>query len=375
MRIMVISRGIPSEKYPLNGIFEYDQAKALSSLGYEVIYIYLDLRSIRRWRKWGTEIFEIGNLKVFGINFPIGRIPTKMFLYLSELILKIIFKKIVKKWGRPEVLHAHFTEIGYVSAKLKETVRIPLVLTEHSSKIMSPIIDENLNEVTQFTYNKSDKIISVSIALKSALMNVFNTESIYIPNIVDTNTFRYSEKNKSKTFTFITVGNLVQSKRIDLIILALNRIYRVNHNIRLIIVGEGPERNHIEMLVRENSLNDIVVLKGLLKRTEIAKYLNESHCFVLPSRVETFGVAYVEAMLTGLPVIATKCGGPESFVNETNGLLIEVDNIIELTYAMEQMISSIDMYNGEKISTEIVQKFSSKKIAEQILQVYRQAIS
>jgi len=92
---------------------------------------------------------------------------------------------------------------------------------------------------------------------------------------------------------------------------------------------------------------------------------------VLVSQSETFGVAYIEALSMGVPVIATKCGGPEVFVNDKNGLLIDVNNKKQLIEAMKYMYNNIDRYDRKAISRDIREKFSSAAVANKIEEVYK----
>ena len=95
---------------------------------------------------------------------------------------------------------------------------------------------------------------------------------------------------------------------------------------RLIIFGDGPESGALRALCAELGLYSRVSFRGHCPREELAEAYAAADCFVLASRSETFGVAYIEAMAAGLPVIATRCGGPEDFVTEENGILIPVDD-------------------------------------------------
>ena len=163
--------------------------------------------------------------------------------------------------------------------------------------------------------------------------------AIYIPNIVDTNLFSYANKDNKNTFLFVSVGSLIYGKRMDLTIEAFIDAFKGSDKVFLTIFGEGPERQKLEELVRINKMEKQIKLMGMQSRKVIADYLKECDCFVLASQTETFGVVYIEAMASGLPVIATKCGGPESFVNEENGVLIPVDNKDALVTAMKNMYS------------------------------------
>ena len=97
--------------------------------------------------------------------------------------------------------------------------------------------------------------------------------------------------------------------------------------------------------------------------------------FVLPSRAETFGVVYIEAMAVGLPVIATKCGGPEAFINQDNGLLINTDSLDELLNAMKYMYNNISSFDQFNIASSTFDDFSPVNVGNRIVDEYRIALN
>lgn len=109
---------------------------------------------------------------------------------------------------------------------------------------------------------------------------------------------------------------------------------------------------------------------GLQDRQNIFGEMEKSDCFILLSKAETFGMAYVEAMATGLPVIATRCGGPEEFVNKQNGVLVPINNIEVVVKAMIKMRDSAIKYDSRKISEYIIQKYSNSNIVTRLVEVY-----
>lgn len=377
MYVLMIARGFPSKKYMMNGIFEFDQAKALVQAGCKVVYVAVDVRSIRRWRRWGFERYDVNGVHVFCINIPLGRIPKHILHKVSEWGLKILYTRILKEFGKPDVLHAHFTDLGYVAVSLKQKINVPLVITEHSSAIIQSKLNKKVFETAKKAYGSADAVLAVSPSLVKVIEDRFKIKLRYIPNIVDVKIFDYEpiKRTKDGAFRFISVGNLIFSKRIDLIIKAFKKVFNSVPNVNLVIFGEGVERLSIEKLIREYGLQNRIKLMGTQPRAIIAEELKCSDCFVLPSRFETFGVAYVEALATGVPVIATKCGGPECFVHGRNGLLISVDDVDELARAMKYMYKNNKFYNKDKISAEIKEKFSSKSIVEELLKVYKEILA
>ncbi len=370
MNILIISRGYPTKKYKMNGIFEFDQAKALVEAGIEVVYAAIDVRSIRRWRKWGYESFVKEGVHIESINIPCGRIPNNVLDKIKEFSFSKLYKKTVKKYGKPDIVHSHFIGMGYITAKVLKNSDIPLVHTEHLSGMNQEVLSDYNKHLGNNTYRFMDKVLAVSKSLADNLKNKFSIEPIVIHNIVDTSSFQYRpliEYNDS--FNFISVGGLIIRKRMDLLIKSFHDAFN-NNNIRLYIYGEGPERKNLETLISNLNLTEQVFLMGSADRKVIARKMQESHCFVLVSRLETFGVACIEAMATWLPVIATKCGGPENYVNASNGLIIPIDDQEKLTKALVIMYNDVKRYNREKISKEAIEKFGSHNIAKLLTDEY-----
>lgn len=375
MYILVISRGYPTEKYKMNGIFEFDQAKALAAVGHKVVYAAVDVRSIRRWRKWGIERKAIEGVRIYAINLPGGRIPKTILQKMSILGLNILYRTIVNEQGKPDIMHAHFAGIGYTASRLKKKTNIPLVITEHFSAIMQPKIDKRLFQTASQAYDSADVLITVSPALKDVIKKRFDKDAINIPNIVDTRLFTFIPQKDSKFFRFVSVGGLKESKRMDLAIKAFEGTFKDNENVTLTIFGEGPERANLESLIQKYNIGNRVKLMGLQSRECIFEYFKKSDCFVLASQTETFGVAYIEALASGLPVIATKCGGPESFVNDKNGILVPVDDIDALMNAMKYMYYNANRYNRELIAEEVRKQFSPSAIANRLTDLYKDLLS
>lgn len=375
MYILIVSRGYPTNRYKTNGIFEFDQAKALAQAGHKVIYAAIDMRSIRRIRKFGFESLIKDNVQIEAVNVPCGRIANVILNKISIFAFKRLYKKIIKKYGKPDIIHVHFIQYGYVTVNALSQENIPIILTEHYSAMNESNISSYYMKLGFFTYSKVNKILSVSIALADNIKDKFNVDVDVVPNPIDISAFEYRKKEKEKKiFYFVSTGNLNINKRMDLLIRSFYNCFNNYENVKLYIFGEGPERNNLEKLISQLQLNNQVFLPGLKSREEIADKYSESDCFVLASRRETFGVAYIEAMAMGLAVIATKCGGTEDFINENNGLLVDVDNKTELSTAMLDIYNEIDKYEGYKISSEIKEKYSPEVIAGRLTQIYNEII-
>ena len=374
MYTLFVARGYPTEKYKTYGIFEFDQAKALAKAGVKVVYAAVDYRSIRRWRQWGIRKTRKDGVDIYSINIPIGNIPKHILRKLSIKGLKRLYKTIEKDQGKPDLIHAHFINEAYSASFLKKDLNIPLVVTEHSSKINTSSIEEKLLHDAKRAYKSADRVIAVSTALVKKIDENFNIKATYIANIVDLNIFKYKEKKQKDGFLFVSTGNLIPLKRMDLLIESFYETFKNKEDVYLKIFGQGVEKDKLQSLINKYKLEEKVELMGLCSREDIAATLNKADCFVLASQSETFGVAYTEALAMGVPVISTRCGGPEGFINQQNGLLIDVDDKAQLIDAMEYMYNNIGQYKREEISEEIKAKFSSQVVAKEIIDIYKSVL-
>ena len=376
MMIFIIARGYPSKKYIGNGIFEFDQAKALAARGHEIIYLAVDLRSIRRWRKWGFQTLVQDNVKIKAINIPLGQSP-KMILHFFGIIgLSWLYKRATKEFKEPDIIHAHFTDSAYLSIKALSNKNIPIVMTEHSSLINKEEIDVKDKKIASYVYTRADAVFAVSPALQHRIKQNFGIHAKCIPNIVDLEVFKYEGNDKkSEVFSVVSVGNLIPLKRMNVLVDGFAEFVKTHPNSELIIFGEGSERIQLKRQIHVLGLAESATLMGNRKRSEITQALHLADCFVLVSSSETFGVAYIEALACGVPVIATKCGGPEGFVHEGNGLLIPVDDKTALVDALFYMYENTHRYKGQTISQEILNKFSPDVIAIELENTYKEILA
>ena len=371
MYVLIIANGYPTIGNRGLGIFELDQAKALKAIGCKVVYAAIDVRSVRRRRKWGYEERTIDGVEIHAVNIPGGKIYPALLNRMRVAGLGYLYRRISAKHGHPDILHAHFTHQGYATLDLKEETGIPLVVTEHSSQVNKPNIEPKLFNVAREVYNNADKVVAVSPALASNIEKQFGITPVYIPNIVDVDTFKYQPRsNADGKLRMVSTGNLIHTKRMDLTIEAFSRAFNSEPNASLTIFGDGPERKALEEQIARLNMGGQIRLMGARPRSEIADQLSNSDCFVLASESETFGVAYIEALASGVPVIATRCGGPEAFVTEKNGVMVDVNNLEQLTEAMLYMREHIESYDRIEISRGARNEFAPDKVARKIRDLY-----
>ena len=375
MNVLIISRGIPTKENPLNGIFEMDQARALTAAGHRVTFFVLDLRSIRRKRSFGTFQREIEGIRVFVYSFPVGAVPPALLVKFGRHGLKKLYKKAYGPGEYPDIVHAHFTEMGCMAAGLAKREKLHFVITEHSSIMAEDTVPENLLKVARQGYEAADRVIAVSSGLSERILQHTGAASVVVPNVVDPGVFSKVRRKSHEGFTFLTVANLIPRKRVELLLDAFSLIHEELPDTKLEIVGDGSEKERLVSKAEEAGLGDAVLFDGRIPREQIAERMAYANCFALATERETFGVVYAEAMMAGLPVIATICGGPEDFVTEETGLLGRYDTPEELASAMKRMYDNCSSYDPERIRNYAVERFSPKRIAEELTQVYEVVLS
>lgn len=372
MKIWIVSRGCPSEQNPQYGIFEFDQARALKTAGFEVIFLALDLRSIRRWRKWGIHTFVKEGISVVEINVPYGPIPYKLYDMVGRKAFKRLFYKAVKLYGKPDIVHAHFGNVASLCADCVTAEKIKFIVTEHHCKIMEEPMVPKVYRAASCAYSKADKVIAVSGALAKRIYEKFGVKAEVVANIIDENNFsleKMPHKDASQDFMFCTCGNLIHRKGFDIILKAFSVMK--NQSSKLIIIGDGPCRHKLEELVNDLGIIQRVEFKGRCTRDVIRDIYRNCDCFVLSSRSETFGVVYIEALASGLPIIATRCGGPEDIVTDEIGVLIDVDDVEGLAEAMDDMIQNYQKYDKDYCVEYVKKRFSGEEICTRLEEIYK----
>ena len=384
MKICIIANGYPSKREPQWGCFERDQALALKGLGHEVSIMYIDRRFRKYWRKIGiTKKKELG-LSIYGMFYiPLGWLRDKVSYRLhQQLIMSLyvkLFKEYVKDHGNPDVIYAHYVwNIAYVS-KIKDKYHIPLVGIEHWSGLTKESLPPLGRYWGEIAYSHTDKLLAVSKSLQSHIKRHFGKDSIVVYDMLGQEFISPKvlkiEKNdfyKGGNFFFLSIGTLIQRKGFDVLISAFAKSNLASKGCKVIIVGDGPEKNKLLKQANESGITEFVSLAGKKTKEEIIGIISESHAFVLSSRAETFGVVCIEALSQGLPNISTACGGPEEFITDKNGLLIPTNDIDAMAKAMCQMYENYTKYDRSIIANDCISRFSPKVIASQLTEIFKE---
>ncbi len=380
MHVMFIPSWYDNDRNKVHGSFFREQATKLQEAGVKITVAYNEI--------WPLTL--IGKIKEkSGLYFNIEKglrtyryknynfIPKHPLMFnIFDKRMEKLYKEIVKKEGKVDIIHAQSSLWGGISASyIAKKYNIPLVITEHSSIKRGKYVRESYYKRIVDSYKSADAIIAVGNGLKNEIEELTNRRDIkVIGNLVDLSLFDIRDiKDNKDEFIFFSLAFLEGEKGFDTLIKSFSRKFK-NKKARLIIGGDGSQREWLEGIAKSENIESQVTFVGALSREEVSKYMNKCDAFVLASRYETFGVVYIEALASGKPVIGTFNGGAEGIINENVGILTEIDNVDKLSDAMEYIEKNYKKYNKESLRKYCTQKFSSNVIINKIINVYKEVM-
>lgn len=363
MRIAIVTAWYPSHKNPLYGIFVQNQAKALSEhCSVTVLLLNWSLIPYVRYRNEGkVRVIEKGDF-----YFPNA----------SELLLNfwasqyVRFFKTIHESEKFDLIHCHDHYGAFVCEKIKKQVSIPFICTIHNSNIMNDKLVGWKKAYLPRILNKADKVVSVGRKLANVLEEKYRINDVsVIPNYIDTNTFSIQENHEVNDFRFIFIGGLEQHKGILELIEAFHVAKLPETSLH--IIGSGILENDVRSLIEEYQLEETVHLYGDVPNDELPYHYNASDVCVSVSEYETFGIAILEAMACGLPILYTSSGGPDEIVNELSGVQIKDRSINSIAEGLRQIKNDIDQFDKMKIRSYVVANFGEERSIGALLNEYK----
>lgn len=374
MHVMFIPSWYHNKRNPVHGSFFKEQALAIQESGVKVTVAYNEIWPLTLLFKVKEKIglsFKIEEgLRTYRYkNFNYLPKNPKMFKIFNKRLDKL-YKEIVEKEGKIDLIHCQSSFwAGISAAYISRKYNIPLVITEHSSLDRAVYIKESYKPFIKKSYLEADVLIAVGNGLKKEMSEFSGRKDIkVIHNLIPVENF-YINENKNNTFTFFSLAFLEGEKGMDVLIKSFSKYFK-NINVKLLIGGEGSQKEYLINLSKELNIDSKIEFLGALSREDVSKYMSLCDAFVLASKYETFGVVYIEALASGKPVIGALNGGAEDIINSNNGLIVKTNDIDGLGNAMKYIMDNIDLYKPEEIRSECIKRFSKSKITNEILEVY-----
>jgi len=156
------------------------------------------------------------------------------------------------------------------------------------------------------------------------------------------------------------------------LIRAFAAAFKAEPDVSLTIAGDGPERAALQALIHELRLEAQVRLVGHVERHAVPALLAQADAFVLSSSYETFGVVIAEALAMGVPVVSTACRGPNSIVTDVDGLLVDVDDIEQLSRAMRDIRDRIADFEPQRIRAHCLARYGEDAVVSRLAAIYRE---
>jgi glycosyltransferase involved in cell wall biosynthesis len=312
MKIVIIVSQFPPQWFGGTEIGTYRIAEHLAKRGHEVhIITSLD-----------EGMPEDSCEKGFNIH-RILRIRIKFFgkLFFWAAIVRRIHKI------DPDIVQAQNLDSGIPALISKKLLKLPYAVWGQGSDVYLPTWTIKLSSKT--IIKNADSVFALTKNMKKVMQAIYNREITVIPTGIDIEDYadrsRGIEKETGKIILF--VGRLNQVKGVQYLLRAMKIVYEALPYARLILVGDGEERKNLEYLSDTLGIRDCVNFIGAIpfERTyEISDYMDKADVFVLPSLSEGLGTVILEAMASGLPVVATRVGGiPDILEDGVNGYLVE----------------------------------------------------
>ncbi|MDE3145595.1 MAG: glycosyltransferase [Bacteroidota bacterium] len=362
MKILWLASWYPDSYEPANGDFIQRHAIAVSKI------IPIDLiHVVQVGKNINTEDDSVfskkDNLREFIYSFSFKKWG---WSWLDKIRYNIYFisyyrtvlNKYSRQYGKPDLIHVHVPmKAGILAIEFSDRWKIPFIVSEHSSMYDRIAVDNFFKRSyffrsnTKKVFQKAAAVTNVSAAIGKKVQELFSlNQTEIIHNIVDTSRFYHQPKTGKKVFRWLHVSSLYQLKNVEGIIEAFKSLNQIRQDWELIIVGNASPKLFDQVF--ETSLSNKIKFVGELQHEDVAKQMQASSALVLFSRHENFPCVIIEALCCGLPVVSSNVGGVSESINNTNGLLVESENIVALKDVLINMMDNYHQFDLQQISTD-----------------------
>jgi glycosyltransferase involved in cell wall biosynthesis len=285
------------------------------------------------------------------------------------------------RWGKPDIIHLHVSPPGgQIMALRRHFPHIPFLFTEHWTGY-HPANGEYRGFfrkwITSWAVRNAFAVAPVSRNLQRVMENHgLRGRFAVVPNAVRTDLFRpAAAPGPGKPFTFLHVSRLAPVKNVSGILRAAAELWRYRQDFRMVIAGQGEEKQMLEHLARTLfPSGECVHFAGQKEEGDLAEIMRGADCFVLFSDYENLPCVIAEAMASGLPVIATRVGGVPEQVCAGLGILIEPRDERGLRQAMEVMLEGTQRYDSGAIRSFAEREYSHAEVGKRYFRLYQDAL-
>ncbi len=368
--------------YPVyggSGVVATELGKALALRGHRIHFIAYSMPF-----RLGQAMENIYYHEVTVNTYPLFEYPPYSLALTSKMMD-------VARYEKLDVLHVHYAIPHATSAVLARQILegqgifVPVVTTLHGTDITIVGQDPSFMPVVNYSINESDGVTAVSDYLRQETYSRFDTtgEIEVIPNFVDGDRFQPLKKSHFKQAlcpngekVLVHVSNFRPVKRVGDVVEVFSRLRKEGLPLKLLLVGDGPDRVPTEHLARRLGVFEDVRFLG--KQDPVEEILSIADVFMIPSGSETFGLAALEAMACGVPVVASNIGGlPELVIPGENGFLCPLGDIDSFTRATRRILTNeaLHTHMAEAARTRAIDEFDVNRIVPQYEQYYERVLA
>ncbi|MGN1374953.1 MAG: glycosyltransferase [Prevotella sp.] len=372
---------LPSFFTPYGGEFCLEQSRALAALGHDVTILANVQLSIKKSLK--CYIFNDTTRKaeyIDGVRIirnEMRGMPLAVHYNFRQWVKTVekMFAEYVKKYGKPDIIHAHCAKwAGYAALLISKEYGIPYVVTEHLSSMIYRIeFGENPQGAWQLpllkkAYKEAERVVLVSKELADDNAPLFGTDYkwLEISNLIDTDFFSYCKREPltGRPFRFCCIALFIPRKGYDVLFKAFDSFASKHPNSELCIAGRNTDGNECQRLINLMSNSSKVKTFGEISKKDVRDLLYRCDSLVLATRNEAQGLVLLEAMSTGIPVIATD-RVPMNVRIDGGCHIVPVDDVQSMNNAMEQIYLNSDI-DGKALSDKISSMVSPTIIGKKL---------
>lgn len=362
--LLMVSWYCSREEVALGGGFHFELAEELNKYCNCAIYYPYD-RTIQEPYTAGDEC----GVRTYRSQYELRRKIRNRRYMLSAM------QKIVGEF-HPDIIHGQVaTEAGRFAAMLGKIFHIPVIISEHSSVEASGVKSFPHYYYAKFAYGHSCYNTCVSDQLTSDLTEIFprfQFHTVY-NGIKQPETGKKTDiYRKVDAVNMIMIAGLYDRyiKGLQFVLPVLQRLNKTGDSVVLHFVGGGEYLEEYRNMADELGIGENCIFYGRCEKTKVYDILKEMDFFVCASIFESFSCATAEAMMCGKPVVATRCGGPNSIVTKETGILVEKESEQALYDGISKMIKDYQRYPSDIIASYAADKFSVGNICRQYLDIY-----
>jgi len=394
LKVLILSHMFPRESHKVGGIFVMEQVQALRQIGIDARVVSGDPFWVNKFRPqgavWYARAWRYSKLRWRWTDC--NGVPVVFFPYLAggifrpcvhawtyEIGLRSILEDVRKEFNY-DLVHAHTSYLdgnaGVLAARLNS---VPLVITEHTGPF-SLLTNHVLKRyVTRRAVQKADSVISVGESLRSDMRNnlrLQDTPITILPNGYNHHIFnaRGRVARRSNDIKALWVGHFVPVKRIDRLVEAFATVAGDIPELTISLIGDGEGLGEAKQDVMNRGLADRVHFLDKMDREGVAAAMSAHDFLIVSSEVETFSLVTIEAFASGLPVLSTRCGGPEGLITDPSLGRLVANNVDGLAAGLVDVCRNINNFDPAFIAAHVASKYSWAAVARELTMVYQKLI-